>query len=82
MKGIPLYDIYDSLVLPVLHNVGEEWACENITIPEEHLDSESIRKAIYDLGESLEISSQEKDEFSICFSVAGDNHEIPLIMTK
>ena len=82
LKGIPIYEIYDLLVLPVLHKIGEEWVCDNITIPEEHLASEVIRKAIYNLGESLETSHKVKDGFAICFSIAGDNHELPLIMTK
>jgi len=82
LKGAPLYEIYDSLVLPVLYKIGEEWSCDKITIPEEHLASEAIRRAIYNLGESLGITNEKKNEFALCFSVAGDNHEIPLIMTK
>jgi len=82
LKGVGLDSIYDQLVFPVMRFIGDLWEARKLTIPEEHLASEVVRKAIYDLGESLTTDLPDDAPLAICFSVTGDDHELPLIMTK
>ena len=82
LKGVELENIYDNLVFPVMHSIGELWEKGKLTIPEEHLASEVVRKAIYELGESLNIDISDDGPSAICFGLAGDEHELPLIMAK
>ena len=82
LKGEQLENIYDFLVFPVMRTIGDLWEEGKLSIPEEHLASEVLREAIYDLGESLAIELPYDAPSAICFSLVGDEHELPLIMTK
>ena len=82
LKGAPLYMIYDKLVLPIMHQIGSLWVHGSITISEEHLATEAVRRAIYDLGESFDMVLSISSPVAFCFSVLGDEHELPLIMVK
>ena len=82
LKGVQLYQIYDQLVFPALRLIGDLWRDNKLTIPEEHLASEIIRKAIYDLDNLIIYRLPIDAPSAICFSVSGDEHELPLIMTK
>jgi len=82
LKGVQLENIYDYLVFPVMRYIGDLWATGKLTIPEEHLASEVVRKAIYNLGESLTLHLPNDAPSAICFSINGDEHELPLLMTK
>ena len=82
LKGLELDSIFDRLVFPVMRYIGDLWQDGKLTIPEEHLATEVVRKAIYDLGDSLTINIPKDAPSAICFSVTGDDHELPLIMTK
>ena len=82
LKGVQLEIIYDNLVSPVMHTIGDLWVAGKLNIAKEHLASEVIRKAIYDLGESLTTDLPDDAPTAICFGITGDEHELPLIMTK
>ncbi|MBT3937572.1 MAG: MerR family transcriptional regulator [Candidatus Marinimicrobia bacterium] len=82
LKGNPLHNIYDKLVFPVLHKIGYLWAADKLSVYEEHLASEAVRIALYDLGELLEYPPLVDDTAAICFTFTGDDHELPLIMVK
>jgi excisionase family DNA binding protein len=41
-----LYQIYDRLVTPLLHEIGQMWVDEKISIAEEHIASQVIRDAV------------------------------------
>ena len=82
LKGLELDRMYDQLVFPVLRMIGELWAVDKLSIYQEHLASEVIRKSIYELGEVIDNEPPIDAPSAICFSISGDEHELPLIMTK
>ena len=82
MKQYPVYEIYDSLVLPVLRLIGDKWADDKISIAEEHLASNTIRNAVNALGESLQRQYLKGQEYTLCLALSGDQHDLPLIMAK
>lgn len=46
LSQLPLFSIFDNLVTPVLHHLGDKWASEELGIIEEHIASQTIRDSI------------------------------------
>ena len=82
MKQYLLHDIYDALVMPVLESIGDMWANNDISVAEEHLASNTIRNAVYALGETLERKDYKDNSYTLSLALSGDEHDLPLIMTK
>jgi len=82
MKQYFLHEIYDALVLPVMKLIGDMWANNDISIAEEHLATNTIRNAVNSLGETLERKDYKDNSYSLCLALSGDEHDLPLIMTK
>ena len=82
MKQYFLHEIYDALVLPVMKLIGDMWANNDISIAEEHLATNTIRNAVNSLGETLERKDYKDNSYLLCLALSGDEHDLPLIMTK
>ena len=82
MKQYFLHEIYDTLVLPVMKLIGEMWANNDISIAEEHLATNTIKNAVYALGETLERKDYKDNRYLLSLALSGDEHDLPLIMTK
>ena len=82
MKQYLLHEIYDALVMPVLESIGDMWANNDISVAEEHLASNTIRNAVYALGETLERKDYKDNSYTLSLALSGDEHDLPLIMTK
>ena len=82
MKQYFLHEIYDALVLPVMRIIGDMWANNDISIAEEHLATNTIRNAVNTLGETLERKDYKDHSFLLSLALSGDEHDLPLIMTK
>ena len=82
MKQYRLHEIYDALVMPVLESIGDMWANNDISVAEEHLASNTIRNAVYALGETLERKDYKDNSYTLSLALSGDEHDLPLIMTK
>lgn len=46
LAKVPLYDIYDHLITPTLHQIGSTWEKGQISVIEEHFASQTIKDAI------------------------------------
>jgi len=77
----PLFDIYDQLVTPVLHQIGYLWMEEEISVIEEHIASQTIRDAINRLQGIIHIPKQ-KNERALCMNLSHDLHDIALKMVQ
>ena len=82
MKQYLLHEIYDALVMPVLKSIGDMWVNNDISIAEEHLATNTIRNAVHSLGEALERKDYKDHNYTLTFCLSGDEHDLPLIMTK
>ena len=82
MKQYSLHEIYDALVLPVMRIIGEMWANNDISIAEEHLATNTIRNAVNYLGGTMERKDYKDNSYLLCLALSGDEHDLPLIMTK
>jgi excisionase family DNA binding protein len=76
LQGAPLAEIFDNLVCPALHEVGELWFDGEINIAQEHLATRAAYNAIYKLRETVPVS-ETSDELAFCCAIEGDFHELP-----
>ncbi len=81
LSQYPIYKMFDELVTPVLHKIGDLWAHGKITVAEEHISSNIIRDSLIALREIL-IKVDDKSEKVICFAFDDDQHDIPLKMVQ
>lgn len=75
----PLHKIFDELLTPVLHIIGDLWYAGEIAVAEEHLASQSIRDAIIRLQGIIKIP-KEKNSTALLLNLSGELHDIALKM--
>lgn len=75
----PLHQIYDKLITPILHNIGNLWESEKITITEEHFASQVIRDSIIRLQGAMRAPT-EKVGMALCLNLSSELHDIALKM--
>lgn len=79
LAKVPLYEIYDALLSPVLVRIGEMWKDGTISISMEHLASQAIKDAMIRLQGVLNIP-REKSGTALCMNMSDELHDIPLKM--
>ncbi|UCD38405.1 MAG: B12-binding domain-containing protein, partial [Fidelibacterota bacterium] len=76
-----LDEIYDHLVTPVLHRIGDLWEEGTISVVEEHLVSQRLKDAIIRLQELVNLPPQNSQR-ALCLNLTGELHDIPLKMVQ
>lgn len=76
---IPLYEIYDSLITPVLYNIGLQWEQKELSVTEEHFASQTIKDAIIRLQSIIAIP-EKKIGTVMCMNFQSEMHDIALKM--
>lgn len=77
----PVYRLFDKLISPVLHQIGDLWEKNTISIAEEHIASEIIRDSIL-LIQQILVKPEIKSHKALCFVLGNDQHDIPLKMAQ
>ncbi len=80
IKGFPYYFIFDEIIIPTLIKIGEEWSADKLSITEEHMASEVIKKFLSSVDNKVVNSKISKNVF--CFTLTNDKHDIPLLMAE
>lgn len=75
----PLHLIYDRLLTPVLHRIGDLWHAQQISVVEEHFASQAIRDCITRLQGIIRIP-EEKIATALCLNFSRELHDIALKM--
>jgi len=81
LSQYPLYQIYDRLVTPVLHQIGFRWTEHDLTITEEHIASQIIRDGIIRLQGIVRVP-REKIGQALCLNLSSELHDIALKMVQ
>lgn len=79
LAQVPLHEIYDFLITPVLHRIGTLWAEGAISVSNEHLATQSIKDAVIRLQGLLQLPS-EKLGTALCLNLSGELHDMALKM--
>lgn len=75
----PLHVIYDQVLTPALHQIGNLWAEEQISVIEEHFASQAIRDSLIRLQGIIRIPT-EKIGAALCLNFSSELHDIALKM--
>jgi excisionase family DNA binding protein len=81
LSQCPLYHIYDVLLTPVLHRLGEMWAAGTISVIEEHIAAQGIRDCINRLQGLIHLSPP-GEQRAFCLNLSGELHDIALKMAE
>ncbi|MEO6333919.1 MAG: B12-binding domain-containing protein [Pyrinomonadaceae bacterium] len=81
LEGKPLTEIIDRLICPAMHEIGELWHREEISVAQEHLATRTTVSAIYKLRSVLPIPEM-KDGSAVCCAMEGDLHELPTLLAQ
>jgi excisionase family DNA binding protein len=76
-----LPQIYDRLVTPVLHEIGQMWADGKLSIVEEHIASQTIRDAIIRLQGIIRIPRKKTGKV-LCINFVNEWHSMALKMVE
>ncbi len=81
LEGRPLTEIIDRLICPAMHEIGELWYREEISVAQEHLATRTVVSAIYKLRNVLSIPEM-KGALAVCCAMEGDPHELPTLLAQ
>jgi excisionase family DNA binding protein len=76
-----LYQIYDDLLTPVLHEIGMQWMENKLSIIEEHLASQIMRDAIIRLQGIIRVPAKNIGR-AVCINLSSELHDIALKMVQ
>jgi excisionase family DNA binding protein len=75
----PLPSIYDHIITPVLHRIGEMWESQTISIIDEHLASQNIRDSVVRLQGIIRIPEHKVGK-ALCLNPSHELHDLALKM--
>jgi excisionase family DNA binding protein len=79
LSDYPLHSIYDKVLTPVLHQIGQMWEKNEITVINEHFASQAIRDCIVRLQGVVQIPVKKKTT-ALCVNLSSELHDIALKM--
>jgi methanogenic corrinoid protein MtbC1 len=81
MTNHDLASIYDDLLTPVLHRIGEMWMDGKLSVSEEHLASQTIRDGIIQLQDVV-IKPESTHGKAFVLTLSEELHDIPAKMVQ
>jgi len=75
----PLARIYDDILTPVLHTLGDRWEAGDLSILEEHIVSQTLRDVIIRLQGMLALPEETRGNV-LCLSLTSELHDIAIKM--
>jgi len=76
-----LASIYDDLLTPVLHHIGELWMDDKLSVSQEHLASQTIRDAIIQLQDVV-VKPEKSLGKVFVLTLSEELHDIPAKMVQ
>jgi len=79
LSKVALYTIYDQLLTPLLHNIGDAWEKGQISTTEEHFASQSIKDSIIRLQGMIKLPEKKLGSVMV-MNLENELHDIVLKM--
>lgn len=79
LSKFPLWKIFQEVITPALHRIGNLWDEEDITVIEEHLATQTIRDCLVRLQGIIRIPTEKKG-VALCLNLSNEMHDIALKM--
>ena len=80
LKDYSYSSIYDNIIIPLLQRIGDDWANKKISISEEHMICEILRKFLSNINFQYKATEEKYNAF--CFTMKNDEHSLPLNMAE
>jgi MerR family transcriptional regulator, light-induced transcriptional regulator len=77
LQGQSLASLFDRVVTPAMHQIGDLWYRGELTIADEHLATQTAIAALQTLRNVIHVPAASEIRALIC-GVAGDLHELPI----
>ncbi len=77
----PLYVIYDRIITPILHRIGNRWAASDVSVIEEHLATQILRDGVIRLQGIVNIPSKIAGKV-LCLTFSQEFHDIAVKMIQ
>lgn len=79
LSQYPLFGIYDELVTPCLHRLGDLWQSGDVTVIEEHIATQTIRDSIIRMQGLIKLG-QANGEKAVLMNPSDELHDLSLKM--
>jgi len=80
LKDYSYTSIFDNLMIPLLHRLGDEWMNKKLSISEERMISEILRQFLSNINFQYQVTQAKYNAF--CFTMENDEHSMPLNMAE
>lgn len=77
LHGQCLSSLFDRVVTPAMHRVGDLWSRGELTIADEHLATQTAITSVHKLRNVIHVSPPTETRVLVC-GVEGDLHELPI----
>ena len=75
------YDyLFDKIIVPILEKIGKQWSIGKLSITQEHMASEVIKKFIINIDEPMSRKSRKHEAY--CLTLVNDKHDLPIYMAE
>tara|TARA_B110001454_G_C12678595_1_gene416978 strand:+ start:445 stop:1317 length:873 start_codon:yes stop_codon:yes gene_type:complete len=78
LKSYTFISIFDGLIIPLLHRIGEKWINNKLSISEEHIASNILINYLININFHHQSNNTKYNAF--CFTLEKDEHGLPLHM--
>jgi MerR family transcriptional regulator, light-induced transcriptional regulator len=78
LAGLVITELYDKVLSKTMKTIGEMWRKKNITIEQEHIATNKIKKAVIRMHERLETKLR-NGLTAFCGCLEKEFHELPLL---
>lgn len=78
--GLSAVQVFDDVIAPAMHRVGDLWEAREITVADEHLATALVHRALIEVYARLVDSATEQRERILLATVEGEHHELGLRM--
>jgi methanogenic corrinoid protein MtbC1 len=82
LRGKTPAEIFDGLMCPAMHQIGELWSAAELSVTEEHLATRAACNAVHKLRNVLTMPESAGDKLAMCCAVEGDFHELPTYLVQ
>ncbi len=81
LRGETLAAIFDRLICPAMHEIGERWYKGELSVAKEHLATRTATSAIQKLRSRLPVP-ETTDKIAVCCTAENDFHEFPIHLAQ
>ncbi len=80
--GIPVEQLADNIIAPVMHFVGQQWQHDKLDVGTEHLVTQSIVAGLYELQGQISANASENPPVALGGAPQSDYYIVPSLLAK